>query len=345
MPGARGSAHDGQVRVRGARVHNLQDVDLDIPRDAVVAFTGISGSGKSSLAFGTIFAEAQRRYLESVAPYARRFIHQLGTPQVKVISGLPPAVALQQRRTSGGMRSTVGTLTNMSNLLRLLFSRCGSYPPGAPPLEAEAFSPNTAAGACPTCQGLGEVHAPTEHLMVPDRSLSIRDGAIAAWPGGWQNRNLRDILITLGVDVDRPWRRLHRADRDWILFTDEQPVVLVDPEPDRNEGPYNGRFWSASAYLTRTLTGSTSVRMRARALQFVEAAPCPTCDGSGLRPEATAVRFAGHSIVDLVALPLGDLMSVLRPALDSTDAALATLSGDLVERIETIVELGLGYLT
>ena len=139
---------DGFVRVRGAREHNLKDVDVDIPRNAMVAFTGISGSGKSSLAFGTLYAEAQRRYFESVAPYARRLLHQLPASHVREITGLPPAVALQQRRGAPQSRSTVGTITTLSNLLRILYSRAGTYPPGAPQLEAEAFSPNTAVGAC-----------------------------------------------------------------------------------------------------------------------------------------------------------------------------------------------------
>ena len=119
-------ADDGWVRVRGAREHNLVDVDVDVPRNAFVAFTGISGSGKSSLAFGTLYAEAQRRYFESVAPYARRLISQLAAPHVDSVTGLPPAVALQQRRGAPSARSTVGTLTTVSNLVRMLYSRAGT---------------------------------------------------------------------------------------------------------------------------------------------------------------------------------------------------------------------------
>ena len=118
----------GFVRVRGAREHNLKNVDLDIPRDALVVFTGVSGSGKSSLAFGTLYAEAQRRYLESVSPYARRLFHQMAVPEVDEIDGLPPAVALQQQRGSPTTRSSVGSVTTLSNLLRMLYSRAGDYP-------------------------------------------------------------------------------------------------------------------------------------------------------------------------------------------------------------------------
>src|SRR5579871_3828838 len=147
----------GFVRVRGAREHNLKNVDVDIPRDALVVFSGVSGSGKSSLAFGTLYAEAQRRYFESVAPYARRLIDQVGVPAVDSIDGLPPAVALQQHRGSPTTRSSVGSVTTLSNSLRLLYSRAGDYSSGQAHLEAEAFSPNTPAGACPRCHGLGRI--------------------------------------------------------------------------------------------------------------------------------------------------------------------------------------------
>src|SRR3954469_24447496 len=179
----------GFVSVRGARTHNLKHADVDIPRDSLVVFTGVSGSGKSSLAFGTLYAEAQRRYLESVAPYARRLFHQLGIPEVDAIDGLPPAVALQQQRGAATTRSSVGTVTTLSNLLRMLYSRAGNYPRGQGILYADAFSPNTPDGACPTCSGLGRIYEVTEQSMVPDPSLTIRERAVAAWPLAWGGQN------------------------------------------------------------------------------------------------------------------------------------------------------------
>ncbi|HMC48782.1 MAG TPA: excinuclease ABC subunit A, partial [Caballeronia sp.] len=217
----------GFVRVRGAREHNLRNVDVDIPRDALVVFTGVSGSGKSSLAFGTLYAEAQRRYFESVAPYARRLIDQVGVPEVDSIEGLPPAVALQQQRGTPNARSSVGSVTTLSSLVRMLYSRTGTYPAKQPMLFAEDFSPNTVQGACPTCHGLGRVYEVTEQSMIPDDSLTIRERAVAAWPPAWHGQNLRDILVTLGFDVDKPWRDLPKKDRDWILFTDETPTAPV----------------------------------------------------------------------------------------------------------------------
>jgi excinuclease ABC subunit A len=350
---------DEFIRVRGAHEHNLRGVDVDIPRDRIVAFTGVSGSGKSSLAFGTVFAEAQRRFLESVAPYARRLIAQGSTPHVDSITGLPPAVALQQRRGAPSARSTVGTLTTLSNSMRMLFSRAGTYPDGADRLESDSFSPNTAAGACPRCHGLGTAHEVTEASAVHDDSLSIRDGAITAWPGAWQGKNLRDVTAVLGYDIERPWRELPRADRDWLLFTEEQPVVEVHPKRDRVAKPYRGRFWSARQYVMHTLADSQSEAQRRKALQYVESGPCGLCGGTGLTRAALAVMIGGHGIADLNALPLSALADVLRPIAAITDPSAATsrassgehtevavaIAGDLVARVDVLVGLGLGYLS
>ncbi|MDQ1057264.1 excinuclease ABC subunit A [Arthrobacter globiformis] len=355
--GAHHSA-DGFVRVRGARENNLRNVDVAVPRDAIVAFTGVSGSGKSSLAFGTIYAEAQRRYFESVAPYARRLIQQGHNPKVEMITGLPPAVALQQRRGTPSSRSTVGTVTTLSNSLRMLFSRAGSYPAVAGTLDSDAFSPNTAAGACPECHGLGVAHTVSEASLVPDPSLSIRDGAIAAWPTAWQGKNLRDILTHLGHDVDTPWQELPRKDRDWILFTEEQPVVEITPQRDRVAKPYKGKFWSAKSHVLHTLADSKSNTMRERVLRFMETGPCQRCSGSGLTPEALAVTFAGRTIAELNAVPMAELANIIRPTAELKDANTASrklssgesnevavaITRDLLQRITVLLDLGLGYL-
>ncbi|SEQ72986.1 excinuclease ABC subunit UvrA [Microlunatus flavus] len=337
-----------RIEVRGAREHNLRDVDVDLPRDALVAFTGISGSGKSSLAFATIFAESQRRYLESVAPYARRLIQQAGVPRVDSVNGLPPAVALQQQRGVGGSRSSVGTLTTLSNTLRMLFSRVGTYPDGAERLDSDSFSANTPAGACPRCHGVGQVYAVSESSVVPDPSLSIRQGAVAAWPGAWLGKNFRDILATLGHDIDRPWRDLPQGDRDWILFTDEQPVVTVHSEREagRIQRPYQGRWTGVRAYVLETFATTRSAPIRRRLRAYLDASPCPVCGGRRLRPEALAVTFAGHDIADLTALPLDRLVPLLRDAAagHDPDSAAGLLLGELLGRSALVVDLGLGYL-
>jgi excinuclease ABC subunit A len=350
---------DGFIRVRGAAENNLRNVDVDVPRDSIVAFTGVSGSGKSSLAFGTIFAEAQRRFLESVAPYARRLIAQGSTPHVDSITGLPPAVALQQRRGAPSSRSSVGTLTTLSNSMRMLFSRAGSYPEGAPRLESDSFSPNTVAGACPRCHGLGIAHEVTAASAVRDDSLSIRDGAITAWPGAWQGKNLRDVTAALGYDIDRPWRELPASEREWLLFTEEQPVVEVQPQRDRVAKPYKGRFWSARQFVMHTLADSQSETQRTKVLQFVESGPCSLCGGTGLTRAALDVTIGGRSIAELNHLTLTELADVLRPIASLEHAKAATsrassgegtevavaISRDLLARVDVLTGLGLGYLS
>jgi excinuclease ABC subunit A len=338
--------HDDRIRVRGARIHNLRNVDTELPRNALVAFTGVSGSGKSSLAFGTLYAESQHRYLESVAPYARRLLQQLPAPDVDDVTGMPPAVALAQPRSAPSVRSTVGTLTTLSNTLRMLFSRAGAYPPGAEHLDSDSFSPNTVAGACPVCHGEGVEHEVTEGSLVPDPGLSIAEGAIASWPGAWQGKNLRDILDTLGYDIHRPWRELPQAERDWILFTEEQPVVTVHPvrEAGRVHRPYQGKYSSARRLVLKAYASSASEARRRRAAEFMVDRSCPECGGWRLRQEALRVTFAGHTITELAALPLTELVALLRPWREDTGAAGA-LVGELAGRVEVLVELGLGYLS
>ncbi len=335
----------GMVRVRGAREHNLKNVDVDIPRDALVVFTGVSGSGKSSLAFSTLYAEAQRRYFESVAPYARRLIDQVGVPDVDSIEGLPPAVALQQQRGTPSARSSVGSVTTLSSLIRMLYSRAGSYPPGQPMLYAEDFSPNTPQGACPECHGLGRVYEVTEALMVPDPNLTIRQRAVASWPLAWQGQNLRDILVTMGIDVDIPWKKLPKKQRDWILFTEETPTVPVyaglTPEETRvalkrkMEPSYQGTFTGARRYILHTFTHSQSALMKKRVSQFMRGSPCPLCEGKRLKREALSVTFAGYDIGELSQMPLLQVAEVLRPVAAANYLEQAEESGDTLSHAQT----------
>jgi excinuclease ABC subunit A len=367
-PPAQAAAH-GFVHVRGARVHNLKNVDVRIPRGALVVFTGVSGSGKSSLAFGTLYAEAQRRYLESVAPYARRLFHQVAVPEVDAIEGLPPAVALQQQRGAPTTRSSVGSVTTLSNLLRMLYSRAGDYPRGQDILYAESFSPNTVEGACPRCHGLGRIYDVTERSMVPDDSLTIRERAIASWPPAWHGQNLRDILVTLGYDVDRPWRELPKKDRDWILYTEETPTVPVyagyTPAETRRalkrkeEPSYMGTFTGARKYVLETFAKTESAQMKKRVSRYMVSTECPECHGKRLRPEALRVKFEGLDIADVSRQPLKRLAEIFRPWADSTgprwkklekehpEKALVAcrIARDLEQRLAVLMDLGLGCLS
>lgn len=395
------SSTDRCVRVRGAREHNLKEIDVDLPRDALVVFTGVSGSGKSSLAFGTLYAEAQRRYMESVSPYARRLIDQVGVPDVDAIDGLPPAVALQQQRGTPSARSSVGTVTTLSSLLRLLYSRAGSYPAKQVQLYAEDFSPNTPQGACPECHGLGHVYGVTEKSLVPNDKLTIRERAVAAWPPAWHGQNLRDILVTLGIDIDKPWRDLPKVQRDWILFTDEQPTVPVYPRFTRTQvrealrqkaaGAYQGTFTSARRYVLHTFATTQSALMKRRVSRYMLGTACPLCEGKRLKREALSVTFAGMDIGAMTELPLQRVAELLTPAAkghfdvprdravlsraatrrasarrvaaggsahasasdlrctpelsEEKRVAAQRIASDIVERLRTLQNLGLGYLS
>ena len=325
------------VSIHDAHLHNLRHIDVTIPHGQLVAFTGISGSGKSSLAFGTIHGEGQRSYLESVAPFARRLISQATDPQVGSIEGLSPTVALQQQTTAPGARSTVGTISSTSNIVRLLYSRCGDYSAlsdgalsgaatsgstpsdGAPSetpitrLASDAFSPNTADGMCPECRGTGTKFVATEASMVHEPELSIRNGAITAWPGAWAGKNFRDILEALGYDLDRPWQELSESDRNWILFTRERPVVEIVPHrgADQIQRTYQGTWRSVAEYLYKTLRETESDSLRRRTESFLESHTCSNCGGAGLRPQALQVRYLGVAINELNAWSLGFLHQAL----------------------------------
>ncbi len=352
------------VEVRGAREHNLKNVDVSIPRNALVVFSGVSGSGKSSLAFGTIYAEAQRRYFESVAPYARRLIDQAGVPDVDSIDGLPPAVALQQQRGASNARSSVGSVTTLSSLIRMMYSRAGTYPAHQPMLYAEDFSPNTPQGACETCRGLGHVYEVSEAIMVPDPSLTIRERAIASWPPAWQGQNLRDILVSLGYDIDRPWKELPKKDRDWILFTEESPTVPVYAGftsaetraalKRKLEPSYMGTFIGARRYVLHTFANTQSALMRRRVSRFMKGEPCPTCHGKRLKTAALSVTVTGVDIGECMQMPLDRLASLFDPIAKgdhgsalSEEKRLAAqrLAGAVMSRLHQLRGLGLGYLT
>lgn len=363
------SKPSGFVLVRGAREHNLKNVSLEIPRDSLVVFTGVSGSGKSSLAFGTLYAEAQRRYLDSVAPYARRLFHQIGTPEVDEIEGLPPAVALQQQRGSPTARSSVGSVTTLSNLLRMLYSRAGDYPAGQSILYAESFSPNTPEGACPKCHGLGHTFEVTERSMVPNDTLTIREKAIASWPPAWQGQNLKDIVTTLGHDIDTPWKDLPRKSRDWLLFTDDQPSVPVYSRLDRHQvqqairdkktPDYMGTFTGARRYVLETFAKTESAAMKKRVARYMVSAVCSSCHGKRLRREALSVTFDGRDIAELSSIPLKQVAIIVQPYAEAAvkgwkrlvaehpERAMVTqrIAQDLSARLGVLLDLGLGYLS
>ena len=353
---------EGRIQIRGARVHNLKNINVDIPRDCVVVFTGVSGSGKSSLAFGTLYAEAQHRYLDSISPYARRLIEQVEKPEVDALEGLPPAVGLHQRRQAPSVRSSIGSITTLSNSLRMLYSRAGDYPEGQAIIYADGFSPNTPEGACERCDGIGKVFDTQAQLLVPDDTLTIREGAVAAWPGAWQGKNLVRVLLSLDIDVDVPWRELPKATRDWILYTDEAPQMpvyrnynleqtrkaLAEGEP----ASYKGKFISARRHVLDTFKTSQKEKIKQRISRFLSVTPCPRCHGKKLKKKALNVTVEGVDIIDFSRLPLRDVnekMNKLRGSVagDTSERAqvIRNIADDVIDRIKPIIALGLHYLS
>src|SRR4051812_29338940 len=450
--------HMDRLVVRGAREHNLKDVHLDLPRDALIVFTGLSGSGKSSLAFDTIFAEGQRRYVESLSAYARQFLGQMDKPDVDFIEGLSPAVSIDQKSTSKNPRSTVGTITEVYDYLRLLWARIGKphcpicgepiskqtpqqvvdrvleMEPGTrfqvlapvirerkgeyvdlfadlqtkgysrvrvdgtnhsltePPtlkkqekhtievvvdrltakasskqritdsvetalglagglvildfvdlpeddphrerrfserlacpnehplaideLEPRSFSFNSPFGACPVCTGLGTRKEVDPELVVPDPEPSLADGAIAPWAGGQTSeyflRLLQGVADAIGFKLNTPWERLPaRAQKAVLHGLDEQVHVSYRNRYGRDRS-YYANYEGVVPWIERRYTETDSDYSREKYEGYMREVPCPTCEGTRLKPEILAVMVEGRSIAEVAALSIGDAAEWLK---------------------------------
>ncbi|HOX42459.1 MAG TPA: hypothetical protein PK668_02625 [Myxococcota bacterium] len=353
MPGRK----DREIVLRGAREHNLRGFELRLPRERLTVITGVSGSGKSSLAFDTLFREGQRRFLETLPAYARSFVGGLQRPAVTSLEGLGPAVAVGQRLQLSNPRSTVGTLTEVWDLLRLLFARLGDAPDGVRPTRG-LFSFNAASGACPQCQGLGVEDRLDPALLVADPQRSLRQGALrVSTPNGYLMYSqvtlavLDQVLQAHGGSVDIPWQELSDEARQVVLYGSERLTVPYGKHPlesrmkwtgitarPRQEGFYRG--------LVPVMEGILRGKRNDSILRFVRSAPCRACGGARLRPEALAVRWQGQGIVELAARTADQLRGYLS-GLDLPGAAgavFAPIRADLLARCAGMAELGLGYL-
>ncbi|AZT94222.1 ATP-binding cassette domain-containing protein [Brevibacterium aurantiacum] len=350
-----------QIGIVGAREHNLSGFSVSLPHRQLIGICGVSGSGKSSLAFDTIYAEAQRRYLESVSPFTRHLLGAVSAPQVDRITGLPAAIAVKQLVSTPPENSSVGTLSQVSDLLRVLFSRFGDYPANQGRLLASAFSPNTVEGACPTCAAKGRIHEIDLDAAVPDDSLTIREGAIAAWPGGWLGRNFKHLVETMGIDIDVAWKTLPAETRTWLLTTEDTPSITVTQESIREHitRGYTGKFRSARRYLLDTMVTTGSDTVRERTEEFLSNDLCPDCHGSRINPDALSVTIGGANIAEVATRSLTDVALSLHTAIaadldrdhneakrfsGATDDAAHVLLDELDKRTEVIERLGVGYL-
>ncbi len=345
------------ISVRGASEHNLKGIDVDLPRGALIVVSGVSGSGKSSLAYDTIYREAQRRYLETFSSYARQFLGRMSRPAVTSVDGLSPAIAVDQRSTLRHPRSTVGTLSGLHDDLRLLFARLGTAPPGTA-LERQLFSFNSVHGACPACRGLGVEDRLDPDLLIADPSRTIRQGALTiTTPTGYviYSQVTIDVLDQVcrahGFDVDTPWAALTAEQHRVVLYGSDRIRIPYGKHPlasrlrwsgitakPREEGIYKGILPVMEQILLRSRNRNI--------LRFVRSMPCAACGGARLRPEALAVRFREHDIGALSRLAIEDLCTffdALRfgPAESPVGGPLRA---EVLKRAGLLRQLGLGHL-
>jgi excinuclease ABC subunit A len=346
------------LSVRGASEHNLKGIDVDLPRGAITVVTGVSGSGKSSLAFDTICREAQRRYLETFSSYARQFLGRMARPAVRSITGLSPAIAVDQRTTVRSPRSTVGTLSGLHDDLRLLFARLGAPVEGVR-LERRLFSFNSPHGACPACQGLGVEDRLDPDLIVADPAKTIRQGALViTTPTGYviYSQVTIDVLDQVCrahlFDVDTPWRDLTEEQRAIVLNGSDRIRIPYGKHPlasrlrwsgitarPREEGVYKGILPVMEQILKRSRNRNI--------LRFVRSLPCRACGGARLRPEALAVTFRDRHIGALSTLPIDLLGQFLgSQVFTAAEAPVGDpIRAGMLARIALLSRLGLDHLT
>jgi excinuclease ABC subunit A len=358
------------IEVRGARHNNLRDLDVDVPLWRTVAIVGVSGSGKTSLAIGTLYAEGMHRFLEALSTYSRRRLTQAQRPDVDRIGHLPPALALRQRPPVPGPRSTVGTMTEVLNVLRLMMSRLGSHlcPNGhrvepsvatqdmeivcpvcgvhfAPP-SAESFSFNSY-GACPACNGLGVRSEVDVGTLVPDQDKTIEQGAVLPWNAG-SRRLYQYAARELGVRLDVPFRELTRREKDIVLHGEPvQRRVTFSSGRSGRPVQLNVTYENAVATVERAL-GSDSEVSRGRVRRFLVVRTCSVCHGSRLRPEALTSLLGGRNIAQISALRLDELHSFVAGLPGGLPAELGRLTAGLISELNgtltPLLDVGLGYL-
>ncbi|WP_067814172.1 ATP-binding cassette domain-containing protein [Nocardia inohanensis] len=320
------------IRIRAARTNNLRGVDIDVPRNRLVVFVGVSGSGKSSLVFDTIAAEAGYQVNETYPPFVRNRLPRWSRPEVDVIEGLSPVVVIDQKRLGGNARSTVGTITDTYSYLRLLFSRVSEPYVG----ESNHFSFNDPAGMCATCSGLGEtVATDVDRIWDPDRSLA--DGAILL-PGFGNGQYWYRQYADIGsFDVDTPLREWTEDERRALFHGGEAAARLGTRAPQDYEGVVE-RFERIYLHTADHL----SERKQAVLQRFTRAQPCPDCGGERLNAAARTARVAGHTITELTRMEIDDLLAVIA---ELRDATVEPVISALRERLSALTAIGLGYLS
>ncbi|MEY9876218.1 excinuclease ABC subunit A [Streptacidiphilus sp. MAP12-33] len=353
--------------VRGAREHNLRDVDVDLPHRSLTVFTGVSGSGKSSLAFATIYAEGQRRQLQSMSTFARQFMHQMDKPDVDHVAGLCSAVAVDQRSSaSRSPRSTVGTVTEVYDLLRVVFARIGhphctvcalelvenACPAGhdtrLPELTNGAFSFNLPFGQCTACQGVGTRLEVDTSTLVADPARSLLEGAITPWRPTFtepERMKARAVAVLEGESETTPWQQLTAELRQKLLYGTEIKVrarKFDKPNDPVKDVVFTGVVpWLYERY--RKSGGENFGQLE----NYMRPAPCTECGGGRLNPAQLAVRVAGRGIAEVTALPVTSSLAFFRElaVTPRERAAVAQAVDEMVQRLSHLERMGLEYLT
>src|SRR5436305_1995250 len=354
-----------ELVIHGAREHNLKDITVRLPRNKLICITGLSGSGKSSLAFDTIYAEGQRRYVESLSAYARQFLQMMEKPDVDSIDGLSPAISIDQKTTSRNPRSTVGTVTEIYDYLRLLYARVGRphCPVCGKPISGQSqepivdqilqpriFSFNSPHGACPRCTGLGAQQEIDPDLLVPDPTLSIEEGALVPWAVGnssFYESVIQAIADRYEIPLDEPWESLTDEEQDLFLYGTEGERVYVSYRNRMGrKRSYMLAFEGIIPSLERRYRDTDSATQRERIEEYMSFRPCPTCKGARLKPEVLAVTVGGKNIHEFTQMSVTRALTFL-DELKLTDTELligARIVKEIRERLTFLDNVGVGYL-
>jgi excinuclease UvrABC ATPase subunit len=344
-----------EIRIRGARTHNLKNISLDLPRDKLIVITGLSGSGKSSLAFDTLYAEGQRRYVESLSAYARQFLQLMEKPDVDLIEGLSPAISIEQKATSHNPRSTVGTVTDANAMLRVLWSRLGKphigssnafsfnvpsvsavgqITKGAGKAEKRVF--NRAGGMCLRCEGMGSV-SEIDHSELYDETKSLNEGAIRV-PGysmdGWYGRIFRGCGY---FDPDKPIRKFNKKELADLLHKEPTKIKV-----DGINLTYAGLLPSIhKSYLSKDVE-ALQPHIRAFVERIATFSSCPECAGTRLNEAARSSKIKKLNLAEACAMQISDLANWVR---ELKEPSVAPLVASLQATLDSFVEIGLGYLS
>lgn len=363
-----------KMKIRGARVHNLKNIDVDIPLNKIVGIAGVSGSGKSSLALGVLYAEGSRRYLDALSTYTRRRMTQAAKADVDDVLYVPAALALHQRPAVPGIRSTFGTGSELLNSLRLMFSRLASHrcpscgcclPPTlkvaaeqelvCPDCGASFYAPSAeelafnSQGACPSCDGTGTVRTVDRSTLVPDETLTIDQGAVAPWNSLMWSL-MTDVCREMGVRTDVPFCQLTDREKD-IVYNGpaEKKHILYKAKSSNQAAELDFTYFNAVYTVENALSKVKDEKGMKRVEKFLKQEPCPDCGGTRLSEQARAPRVRGLSLDQVCQMSLSDLALWVDTVPASLPEEMRPMAQSICESFQTsakrLLELGLGYLT